>query len=158
MRFQKLPTDYVASLALSSDTSDFLTTVGLPTEIPELKHSIELNFYSDKRIIKKWFKGTNYVVIGDDSGTRLAISLDDDHVYSVDFDNLISTNPICFVNSRIDKFVESIRCFIEFKVKAEIRDQSENQLKELMKKQITDIDKRALEDGTWWAQIIDEPI
>lgn len=159
MRLQKLPKDYVTHLGLSSDTCDFLTTVGLPTKLYELKHSIEISFYSDKeRLIKKEFNGTNYVIIGNDLGTQLAISLDDNHVYSVDFDNVVPTNPICFVNSSVDKFVKSIRCFIAFKAKAENREQPEDQLIESMKEQIVNIDKKALYPGTWWGQIIDDPI
>jgi hypothetical protein len=157
MRLHKMPIDYVAHLGLSSDTRDFLTTVGLPIELYELEHSIEINFYPDReRIVKSKFKGRNYIIIGDDSGTQLTICLDDNHVYSIDFNNLVPIDPICFVNSRIDKFVESIRCFIEFKAKAGRREQSESRLIQLMKEQLRNIDKKALDPGTWWTQIIND--
>ena len=110
-------------------------------------------------MVPKDLAGVGYLVIGDDAGTTLAVSLEDNCVYAVDFSGTLSADPVCFVNSGVDKLLESIGCFIDFKKRAEGSELSEHQLIELMKDQLRQIDKRALSSAkTWWSQVIDEPI
>lgn len=159
-RLHQLSKDYLRHLGLNFGTNNFLTTVGLPIDLNYLSHSIEINFYSDEeKIVKKEFKGVNYIIIGNDTGTEIGISVNDNNVYALDFNNSLEMEPVCFINSSIDKFVESIRCFIEFKKRADNGEGAESQLVELMKERITSIDKEALvHEKTWWRQIIDDPI
>ena len=159
-RLGKLPKDHIDHLGLDKDTSYFLTAVGLPNTLDEIGKAIEINFYFDReRIVRKEFKGVSYVVIGDDVGTKFGISLNDRGVYTLDFSDSMGIDPICFVNSNINRFVDSIQLFIDIKKMSEHNAATDNELTELLKAKIVSIDKEALADErTWWGQIINDLI
>lgn len=89
----------------------------------------------------------------------MGISLTDNQLYAVDFDNSLGIDPVCFVSSAIDKFVETIQLFIEFKNVSQNRGEQEVELIELMKVRMKDIDEKCLEnEKTWWWIIVNDPI
>src|SRR5690242_3992771 len=115
-RLTTLPADYIHDFNLDSETIRFLTTVGLPADLHELDHAIEINFYTTPRkVVVKDLAGVEYLVIGDDAGTSFGISLNDSCIYAIDLNGTLSSDPVCFVNSEVDRFLESIGCFIDFK-------------------------------------------
>jgi hypothetical protein len=158
-KLRRLPKELVDSLGLDANTSYYLTDIGLPDDLGDLAQAIEINFYFDReRITKREFRGINYCVIGDDSGAQLGISLTDNQLYAVDFDNSLGIDPVCFVSSAIDRFVETIQLFIEFKNVSQNRAMPETQLIELMKTRMRDIDEKCLaNEKNWWWIIVNEP-
>jgi hypothetical protein len=158
-KLRRLPKELVDDLGLDANTSHYLRDIGLPYDLEDLTQAIEINFYFDReRIIKKEFRGVNYCIIGDDSGAQLGISLTDNHLYAVDFDNSLGIDPVCFVSSAIDKFIETIQLFIEFKNISQNGALEETELIELMKAGLKNIDEKCLEnEKTWWWIIVNEP-
>lgn len=77
----------------------------------------------------------------------------------MDFSNSLGIDSVCFINSDIEKFIKAITCFIDLKVKSENNETTDNQIRELLKVELTNIDNNAISnDRTWWSQIIDDPI
>jgi hypothetical protein len=159
-KLRRLPKELVNDLGLDVNTSDYLTNIGLPDDLGDLAGAIEINFYFDReRIKKREFKGVIYCVIGDDSGAQLGISLTDNQLYAVDFDNSLGIDPVCFVSSAIDKFIETLQLFIEFKNVSQNSAMPETELIELMKARMKDIDEKCLEnEKTWWGIVVNEPV
>jgi hypothetical protein len=159
-KLRRLPKEFVDGLDLDADSSYYLTDIGLPDDLGDLAGAIEINFYFDReRITKREFKGIIYCIIGDDSGAQLGISLTDNQLYAVDFDNSLGIDPVCFVNSAIDKFIETLQLFIEFKNVSQNGAMQETELIELMKAGMKDIDKKCLEnEKTWWGIIVNEAV
>lgn len=159
-RLQKISNECIDHFELDENTSEYLTTIGLPDHILELEHVLDIHFYFDTdRIVKKELNGISYIIIGDDSGVQFGICLADSHVYAVDFNASVEIDRVCFINSDVSKFMKSIQCFVDFKLQSDARTQTESQLKELMISKFNDIDKMALaSERTWWGQIIHDPI
>jgi hypothetical protein len=159
-KLQTLPSEFLDGFGLEDQTFYYLTTIGLPNNLENLNHAIEINFYFQKeRIIKRELKGISYCIIGDDSGTQFGISLLDNQLYAVDFDKLFESEPVCFVNSTIDKFIETIQLFIEFQKKSHDRDIPETELLKLMKVRMEAVDEKSIaHPKTWWSTIINDPI
>lgn len=159
-KLRTLPGDLIAGFDLNDNTFSFLTTIGLPDDLRDLNHALEINFYFEKdSIAKREFKGNSYCIVGDDTGTYFAISLSDNHLYALDLDNVTGRNPICFVNSTIDKFIEAIQLFIEFQRLSKDGQSNEADLIKSMVEKMKDMDEQAIANNdTWWGSIISEPL
>jgi hypothetical protein len=159
-RLQKFPSDFFDGFGLDANTSYYLTNIGLPSDLKCLNQAIEINFYFNKhRIIKREFNGIMYCVLGDDSEAQFAISLMDNKLYAIAFDNANDSSHMCFVNSSIDKFIETIQLFNEFQKKMADGFGHESELIELMKERMKDIDEKSIEnENTWWGTVINDPI
>lgn len=85
----------VRERAITTATSAFLTDVGLPVECP-----LGVTFYRDSRLLAAMrFRDADYLVIGDDYGTSLALEPSRDAVWSID------KGIHRFVNSNVAHFV-----------------------------------------------------
>jgi hypothetical protein len=159
-RLQRLHEDIFDGFDLDANTLHYLTNIGLPKDLKSLNRAIEINFYFQKdRIIKKELGGVNYCIIGDDTGTQFAISIMDNKLYAIDFDNVIGTDSVCFVNSTIDKFIETIQLFMEFQNKTQDEDVQEIELVKLMRTRMKDIDENSIDNqNTWWGTVVNDPI
>ncbi|MBT1695977.1 SUKH-4 family immunity protein [Fulvivirgaceae bacterium PWU4] len=156
-KLRTLPSDLVARFNFDDNTSSFLTTVGLPADLSDLNKALEINFYFEPGSTE--FMGDNYCVLGDDSGTYFAISLSNHQLYAIDLDKVTGHDPVCFVNSTIDKFIETIQLFIEFQRRSLTGKSSEADLIKLMVEKMKDVDKQALASkDTWWGSIVSESI
>jgi len=159
-RLKKLSPELLEGRGLNADTVHYLTHVGLPYDLTDLNGAIEINFYFQAdQITYREFKGINYCVIGDDTGTNFAISTSDNQLYAVNFEGEAGIEPVCFVNSSIDKFMECIQLFIEFQRKFSDAHAGETELTESMKTEMAGIDKKSIANpNTWWRAIVDDPI
>jgi hypothetical protein len=159
-RLQRLPREFFDDIDLDTDTIYYLTNIGLPNDLRILNQAIEINFYFQKdRIIKREFNGIDYCIIGDDSGTLFGISLVDYKLYAVDFDSTIETNSVCFVNSTVHRFIETIQLFSEFQNKMHDKVAQETELIKLMMDRMKDIDVKSIENlNTWWGTLINDSI
>lgn len=155
---QRISPEVLRTIPLSPDTKFFLTEIGLPTETRiHLKHALEVNFYfSHEQISGKTYQGKQYCVIGDDLGTTFAISMHDNAIYSIDFNNELP-DPYCFVNSSIWQFLECLQIFSEFQ-QAASGGEDERQMVEKMRERFSATDPDCLtQPGTWWSIIINQP-
>jgi hypothetical protein len=159
-KLQVIPKELLTGFHLNTNTFYYLTNIGLPNDTGFLKEALEINFYFDSnKIARREFKGISYCVIGDDSGTRLSISLTDNHLYAIDFDNLHGIDAVCFVSSTIDKFVEAIQLFIEFQRLHLEMEMPERESIELLKVKMKDIDPASVgHDRTWWSMVLNDPL
>lgn len=153
---RRIPSSALHGVELSEGTKRFLTEVGLPQDASSaLNQALVVNFYFDqKAIIKKTFNGVDYCVIGDDSGTNFCISLHDDSVCAVDFNNVVPI-PFCFVNSSIRQFIQCIQTFSKFQ---QLANGGKTDLVKAMMAEFDAIDAKCLSEGsTWWSIVVNQP-
>jgi hypothetical protein len=156
---QNLPPELINGTGLDAETRYFLEKVGLPRHLKKLNRVLELNFYFGGNIKKQELDGIDYLIIGDDLGTKLCISLNDGHFYSVDFEKQYGAAHVCFINSSIDRFIETVQVFIEFEKLSENKKISAYELITSMKEQMKAIDEKSIaREQNWWSMIIHDPI
>ena len=127
----------------------FLNEVGL------VKGFEGINFYFDSDGIKRTIiKGTEYLVLGDDDGSKLCAELSDETIQAVYEDDDL---PIRYINSSIENFVLFIMFFEQYQLSL-TEDEDEN-MKKLTDLQSTfnEYDETALNyEENWWAVIIEQ--
>ena len=127
----------------------FLNEVGL------VKGFEGINFYFDSDGIKKTIiKGTEYLVLGDDYGSKLCAELSDETIKAVyEEDDL----PIRYINSSIENFVLFIMFFEQYQLS--LNEDEDRNMKKLSDLQSTfnKYDETALNyEENWWAVIIEQ--
>lgn len=127
----------------------FLNEVGL------IKGFDGINFYFDSDGIKKTIiKGREYLILGDDYGSKLCAELSDETIQAVyDEDDL----PTRYINSSIENFLLFIMIFEQYQLSLD-EDENEN-MKKLSALQSTfnEYDSTALNyEENWWAVIIEQ--
>lgn len=138
--------------SLSKKTEDFLNLVGLPVKCDFL-NDLSLNFYDGFERIT--INDSDYIVIGDDYGTKLCIEGESDKIVSV---NIEENMNIRFINSNLEFFLEFLQIF--FTKKPEligVDDLKAVEIVNSIKDSFNKIDPVALNnEDNWWTLILEQ--
>jgi hypothetical protein len=141
----------LSNQSLSKETKDFLASIGLPVKSEFLK-DLSLCFYD--YIEQICINDSNYIIIGDDYGTKICIKEKTDEVVSVD----IETENIRFINSGIKSFVDFLQIY--FTKRPELVGADDKEAVEIInsiKDSFNKLDAAALSnEDNWWAVILEQ--
>lgn len=142
----------LSDYSLSKETQDFLCSIGLPIKCEFLK-DLCLSFYDDFEQIN--INDSEYIVIGDDYGTKLCIVGKTGEVVSVDIEGNMN---IRFINSNIECFLFFLQIFLTKKPElAGVDDEEAAEIVKAIKNSFNKFDLAALsDDDNWWAVILEQ--
>lgn len=135
---------------LGNVTSEFLSGVGFPVECP-----LEVTLYRDERLLAPLrFRDTDYLVIGDDYGTTLAVESGMDAVWSINPEEGIFR----FVNSNVGHFVDFLGLYQALgEYDQDVSEEQEGALVDDFQAWMRRRDTAAFEDEDhWWSLIVEQ--
>jgi hypothetical protein len=147
----KIPEAALSKQALSPATRKLLTEVGLPKNAPLL-----LRFYDDARLLSRLLHaGSDYLVIGDDEGTKIGIRAVKEDVWSVDPENQL---PLRFINSSLEALLTCLQIYLENQVALrQASDDDALKIVSAMRERFSQIDAQALAGAdNWWSVILEQ--
>lgn len=149
-RLKKIPKDVI-----SNEISDTNNLVLFLTEMGLIEGFEGITFYFESPSIQKIeINGKEYLVLGDDYGTKLCAELTSENIFSVDVEGELPTR---YINSSIENFILFIMIFEQYqKSLDEDEDENMNKLSELQST-FNKYDKAALDgEENWWSVIIEQ--
>lgn len=128
----------------------FLNEVGLVSEFDLI------NFYFEKNKIEVTnFENQDYLIIGDDFGTKICVQLSNNKVYSIDEEGDL---PMRFINSSIENLMLFIMVYEQHH--EEIIEADDDEIVEIIgeiKSKLNELDSQALSfEENWWAVILEQ--
>ena len=133
---------------LSQETKNLLCTVGIPENHSKIRESLLITFYEDPFPVE--FQQENYLVIGDDYGTKIGIKKTTEEIYS------IKESETRFINSNIEVFLK----FLQIYISVEFEKVSDEDIAELIngvEERFNHLDSKSLEDEeNWWPVILEQ--
>ena len=124
-------------------------------ELDELKERLLITLYHRPDEVK-YLKvgGARYAVIGEDEGTNIAVEEETREIYSVDE---TGTLPIKFINSDVQKFIASLRLYLNWCPSLEEADDEQAiKLVGELRKEFCQLDCKVMRKGAYWPSILDQ--
>ena len=144
--------EQIEEFTLSPLNKSILIEIGLPSE------DDIISFYFDSRIQECVLDNNRVLIIGDDYGTQIGVSLNvdaKDAIYSIDISN---ESPIRFINSDILKLLQFLLLYK--KLKSSMIESTDEEAITLISKtrdEFAKIDRKALADeNNWWSVILEQ--
>jgi hypothetical protein len=149
---KRISSERIGEYALSPMNKSILFEVGLPI-VDDL-----VTFYKESGIKECYYGQDRFLIIGDDYGTQIGVSLNADtknEIYSFDVGNEL---PKRFINSDISKLLQLLLKYKKFK--SSIVDCSDEEVALVISKlkvEFIKIDNKALADEeNWWSVLLEQ--
>jgi len=148
---QKFPHDSLNQYSsLNETTKQWFTSIGVP-----LQNEVLINFYGLDIVQEQLLLDESFFIIGDDFGTKIAISNNENEIYSIDITGEL---PKRFINSGIKELMKFLGVYIKHLPQLqEVDDDEVEVLLSTLKKAFLDVDPKAMEDeDSWWRVILEQ--
>lgn len=147
----RVPEAILSKHPLSQELRSFLSNVGLPRDCPLL-----VTFYEDAHLLESLnYERETYLIVGDDSSTKLCIKTRTEDVWSIDPDRQL---PRRFINSELGHFVLFLHIYRSRQHDlAAASDEEAAEIIGAMKSEFRRLDTRSLDDpDNWWSVILEQ--
>jgi hypothetical protein len=147
----RVPEAILSKHPLSQDLRSFLAKVGLPRDCPLL-----VTFYEDAHLLQPLtYERETYLIVGDDSGSKLCIKTGTEDVWSIDPAHQL---PRRFINTELRHFVLFLHLYRSRQPGLETAsDEQAAAIIAAMRSEFSRLDARSLDDGeNWWSVILEQ--
>jgi hypothetical protein len=140
-----------------------LSSIGLPMNVEEVKgHPFYINFYNEPEPGLGFYEGDDYMILGDNEGSKIGIHIKTGNMYFLDAASSSSIQRR-WMNSDIAKFLLFLKIFLSYRpllVDAMEAEADEDKILEIVdniEQQFNQVDSKALlDEESYWSVMLEQ--